>query len=278
MTRRCLIDSETTRNIPAIEAASQSAPLKVLILGGTCEASDIAKRTADQSGLSVISSLAGRVNQPKIPEGSVRIGGFGGVDGFISFLQNESIDVVIDATHPFAARISGSAESACKRLGLPLIVFSRVPWARQEADRWHDTLDTQSAAAYVAQTPGRVFLAIGRQKLDSFAACNNGWFLIRAIDPPEVPLPPNTKLILERGPFHVEHELQLLRNHSIDYIVSKNSGGLATYAKIEAARLLGIPVVMIERPQKHSVPSINSVDGVLASLNRLRPAAGFYTL
>lgn len=278
MTKRCLIDSETTRNITDIETASQSAPLKVLILGGTCEASDIAKRIADQRDLSVISSLAGRVNQPRIPEGSVRIGGFGGEDGFISFLQNERIDVVIDATHPFAARITSSAESACRRLGLPLIVFSRVPWTKQETDRWHVTHDTQSAAAYVAQTPGRVFLAIGRQKIDDFAACDNAWFLVRAIDPPEVPLPPNTKLILERGPFHLEHELQLLRDHSIDYIVSKNSGGLATYAKIEAARLLGIPVVMIERPQKHSVPSINSVDGVLASLNRLRRAPGFHTL
>ncbi|HMF53005.1 MAG TPA: cobalt-precorrin-6A reductase [Edaphobacter sp.] len=277
MVRCRLIDTEATRKTPAIEAVPRSAPFRVLILGGTGEASELARRLADQSDLSIVSSLAGRVNQPKIPEGPVRIGGFGGVDGLISFLQNERIGAVIDATHPFAARISASAELACNRLGLPLIVFSRVPWAKQEADRWHVVLDTRSAAAYVAQTPGRVFLAIGRQQLDTFAACSNAWFLIRAIDPPDVSLPPNTKLILERGPFHLEHELQLLRDHAIEYIVSKNSGGPATYAKIEAARLLGIPVVMVERPQKHSVPSINSVDGVLATLNRLQPIAEFCT-
>jgi precorrin-6A/cobalt-precorrin-6A reductase len=263
---------------PAIKAASRPAPLRVLILGGTSEASEIARRLADRSDLSVISSLAGRVNQPKIPDGPVRIGGFGGVDGLISFLQDEKIDAVIDGTHPFAARISASAESACSQLGLPLIAFSRLPWARQEADRWHIMPDTRSAAAYVAQTSGRVFLAIGRQQLDAFAACSNAWFLIRTIDPPDVSLPANTKLILERGPFHLEDELQLLRDHAIDYIVSKNSGGPATYAKIEAARLLGIPVVMIDRPQKHSVPSIDSIDGVLASLNRLHPASELYAL
>jgi precorrin-6A/cobalt-precorrin-6A reductase len=200
----------------------------------------------------------------------VRIGGFGGLDGLVSFLQNERIGSVIDATHPFAARISASAELACSQLGLPLIAFSRVPWAKQEADRWHVLPDTRSAAAYVAKTPGRVFLAIGRQQLDVFTACSKRWFLIRAIDPPDVLLPANTELILERGPFHLEDELQLLRDHAIDYIVSKNSGGNATYAKIEAARLLGIPVVMIDRPQKHTVPSIDSIDGVLASLNRLQ--------
>ncbi len=270
MTRLCLIDTEASRRTPAIEAASRSAPLRVLILGGTAEASEIARRLADQSDLSVISSLAGRVNQPKIPDGPVRIGGFGGVDGLLSFLQNESIGAVIDATHPFAARISASAESACSQLGLPLIAFSRVPWAKQEADHWHAVPDTERAAAYVAKTAGRVFLAIGRQQLDAFASCSKAWLLIRAIDPPDVSLPANTKLLLERGPFHIEHELQLLRNHAIDYIVSKNSGGQATYAKIEAARLLGIPVVMVDRPQKHTVPTVDTINGVLANLSRLQ--------
>lgn len=270
MTRRCLIDTEASRRTPVIEAACRPAPLRVLILGGTSEASEIARRLADQGDLSVISSLAGRVNQPKIPDGPVRIGGFGGVDGLLSFLQNESIGAVIDATHPFAARISASAESACSQLGLPLIAFSRAPWAKQDADRWHVIPDTRSAAAYVAKTPGRVFLAIGRQQLDAFTACSNAWFLIRAIDPPDVSLPANTTLILERGPFHLEDELHLLRDHAIDYIVSKNSGGHATYAKIEAARRLGIPVVMVDRPQKHTVPTVDTINGVLANLSRLQ--------
>ena len=270
MTRRCLIDTEASRRTPVIETTSQPAPLRVLILGGTSEAAEIARRLADQRDLSVISSLAGRVNQPKIPDGPVRIGGFGGVDGLISFLRNERIGAVIDVTHPFAARISASAESACSQLGLPLIAFSRAPWAKQETDRWHVIPDIRSAAAYVAQTPGRVFLAIGRQQLDAFAACSNAWFLIRAIDPPDVSLPANTKLLLERGPFHLEDELRLLRDHVIDYIVSKNSGGQATYAKIKAARLLGIPVVMVDRPQKHTVPTVDTINEVLATLSRLQ--------
>lgn len=270
MTKHCLIDIDASRRPPGLQAGSGSAPLRVLILGGTSEAFEIAKRLAGRSNLSVISSLAGRLHQPKIPDGPVRIGGFGGVDGLISFLKNERIGAVIDATHPFAARISASAESACGQLGLPLIAFSRAPWARQQADRWHVVPDNRSAADYVAQTPGRVFLAIGRQQLDVFAACGNAWFLIRAIDPPDVALPANTKLLLERGPFQLADELRLLRDHAIDYVVSKNSGGNSTYAKIEAARLLGIPVAMVERPQKHRVPTVDTIDGVLENLGRLQ--------
>ena len=249
---------------------SRPAPLRVLILGGTGEASEIAKRLVNKTNLVAISSLAGRVNQSRIPDGPVRIGGFGGVDGLISFLQTEEIGIVIDATHPFAVQISANAEAACKRLGLPLIAFARAPWEKHEADLWHAVPDTERAAAYVAETAGRVFLAIGRQQIDAFASCSKAWLLIRAIDPPDVSLPANTKLLLERGPFHLEDELRLLRNHAIDYIVSKNSGGHATYAKIEAARLLGIPVVMVDRPQKHTVPTVDTINGVLANLSRLQ--------
>jgi precorrin-6A/cobalt-precorrin-6A reductase len=269
LTEPHLIDPEASRTTPALEAP----PFRVLILGGTSEASEIASRLAHRSDLSVLSSLAGRVNQPKIPDGPVRIGGFGGADGLIAFLQQERIQAILDATHPFAARISAHAELACNRLGLPLIVFSRTPWAKHAADLWHLVPDAPGAAAHIAQTSGRVFLAIGRQQLSAFAACGNAWFLIRAIDPPDTPLPPNATLILERGPFHLEDELRLLRDHRIDSLVSKNSGGPATYAKIEAARLLGIPVIMIERPQKHSAPwiaSSDSIEGILATLNRLQ--------
>ena len=247
-----------------------SAPLRVLILGGTGEASEIANRLGDKTGIVAITSLAGRVQQPRIPDGLVRVGGFGGVEGLISFLRSEQIDVVIDATHPFAAQISANAEAACKQLGVPLIAFARAPWSSYEADRWHVVPHIERAADYVATTGGRVFLAIGRQHLDAFAACNTAWFLIRTIDPPNVPLPVNAKLVLERGPFHLDHEMHLLRTHAIDYIVSKNSGGQATYAKIEAARLLGLPVVMVDRPQKHTVPTVGTMDEVLENLNRLQ--------
>jgi precorrin-6A/cobalt-precorrin-6A reductase len=271
MTKLCPIGTKGYRKIIAIEPASGSVPLRVLLLGGTSEASEIARRLADDDGLRVLSSLAGRVNQPRIPAGPVRIGGFGGVDGLTAFLKEGKIRAVIDATHPFASRISANAETACKQLGVPLIAFARAPWAKHEADHWHAVPDTERAAAYIAKTASRVFLAIGRQQLDAFASCNNAWFLIRAIDPPDVSLPANTKLLLERGPFLLEDELGLLRDHAIDCVVSKNSGGPATYAKIEAARLLRIPVVMVDRPpRKHTVATVDSINGVLSNLSRLQ--------
>lgn len=270
MTKLCPVETEVHRKTIAIDAAAGSVPLRVLLLGGTAEASEIARRLADDDGLRVLSSLAGRVNQPRMPVGPVRVGGFGGVDGLIAFLNGEGIDAVIDATHPFASRISANAEAACKQLGIPLIALARPPWTKHEADRWHTVPDIEHAAAYIAEIAGRVFLAIGRQQLDAFAACNTAWFLIRAIDPPDVSLPANTKLLLERGPFHLEDELRLLRDHAIDCVVSKNSGGLATYAKIEAARVLRIPVVMVDRPRKHTVATVDAIDSVLAGLRRLQ--------
>ena len=249
--------------------STRFTPLRVLILGGTGEASEIASRLANRADLVAISSLAGRVNQPRTPEGPVRIGSFGGVDGLISYLHSENIRIVIDATHPFAARISANAEAACRQLGLPLIPFARAPWVKRDGDRWYSVPDTLCAAAHVARTGGRVFLTIGRQQIDAFAACRNAWFLIRSIDPPDTPLHLNRELILDRGPFHLEHELRLLRDHAIEYIVSKNSGGHATYSKIEAARTLGIPVVMIDRPHKHTAPTLQTIEGVLDAVRRL---------
>jgi len=191
------------------------------------------------------------------------------VVGLTAYLAEEQINAVIDATHPFAAKISRNVEAACAHLQLPLIVFARPPWVPQQGDHWHDVPDIESAAAFVGSRNGRVFLAIGRQELAAFSRCRDAWFLIRAIDPPHEPLPPHAKIILERGPFDLPHELQLLRDHAIDYIVSKNSGGPATYAKIEAARTAGIPVVMIHRPLKHSVPTVERIEDVLSALNRL---------
>ena len=190
--------------------------------------------------------------------------------GLISYLAAEHISVVIDATHPFAAKISRNAEAACSHLGLPLIVFTRQPWVKLREDCWHEVPDIESAASFVAVRKGRVFLAIGRQELGAFSDCKDAWFLVRAIDQPEGPLPPQSKIILQRGPFDFQHELQLLRTHVIDYVVSKNSGGPATYSKIEAARAIGIPVVMIGRPLKHTVPTVEHVDEVLAELSRLQ--------
>ncbi len=240
---------------------------RVLVLGGTTEGIELAARLAARSDLVTISSLAGRVGQPRLPDGLVRIGGFGGLDGLLSYLEKEKIAVVIDATHPFAARISRNAEIACSRLGLPFVGLLRPAWTKSEKDIWHDVPDVLSAAQFVDKAEARVFLSIGRQELHIFSDCKDAWYLIRAIDAPAERLPLHHKIVLQRGPFDLERELQLLRDHSIDFVVSKNSGGAATYTKIEAARLLGIPVVMINRPAKHTLSSVASVEEAITALD-----------
>lgn len=197
------------------------------------------------------------------------MGGFGGIEGLISYLIMESISVVIDATHPFAVGISRNAEVACARLGLPLIALVRPAWQKQKNDLWHEVTTYVHAAEFVNKKKGRVLLSIGRQEVGSFAACNDAWFLIRAIEAPTGQLPQHHEILLQRGPFDLKEELQLLREYSIDHIVSKNSGGSGTYTKIEAARLLGLPVVMVERPTKHTVPAVETVDQVVTELAAL---------
>lgn len=250
----------------SVSSPTRTHPPRILILGGTSEASEIAARLAAETDLQVISSLAGRVSQPRLPAGRVRIGGFGGVAGLISYLVDENIEVVIDATHPFASRISGNAELACTALNIPLIAFERPPWKPQEQDCWCAVPDVQAAASPVNREGNRVFLSIGRQGLGAFSDCNHAWFLVRAIDEPNGKLPENSKLILDRGPFLLNDEMQLLRNQRINVLVSKNSGGPATYAKIEAARALRIPVIMIDRPRKHTRPTLARPEDVLLKL------------
>jgi precorrin-6A/cobalt-precorrin-6A reductase len=242
---------------------------RILILGGTSEGSELATHLVARADLTVISSLAGRVSQPRLPTGIVRVGGFGGAAGLVSYLVDEKIELVIDATHPFASKISGNAELACNTLGVPLIAFERPHWEPKGQDGWHVVPDVHAAATMVNHKHNRVFLSIGRQELGAFSNCEDAWFLIRTIDEPDVKLPAHSKLILRRGPFHLSDELQMLRDESISMMVSKNSGGTATYSKIEAARALRIPVVMIDRPQKHNVPTVTRIDDVLQKLAEL---------
>ena len=257
-----------------IEIQSDISPFRthaprVLILGGTSEALEIATHLATRSDMTVISSLAGRVSQPRLPAGIARVGGFGGVAGLISYLVHENIAVVIDATHPFASKISCNAELACNTLRLPLIALERPPWESNEEDSWCTAPDAHAAASMVDYQRYRVFLSIGRQELGAFSHCEDAWFLVRAIDAPSEALPAKSKLILNRGPFHLDDELQMLCSESISHIVSKNSGGSATYAKIEAARVLRIPVVMIDRPRKHAVPTVSQPAEVIQKLAQL---------
>jgi len=248
---------------------SPDAVPRILILGGTGEAAELAAQLASRNDLEFISSFAGRVSCPKYPIGAVRVGGFGGIEGLISYLITESISVVIDATHPFAVGISRNTEVACARLGLPLIALVRPTWQKQKDDLWHEVTTYVDAAEFVNRKKGRVFLSIGRQEVGSFADCNDAWFLIRAIEAPTGKLPQHHEILLQRGPFDLKEELQLLRDYSIDHIVSKNSGGSGTYTKIAAARLLEIPVVMVERPTKHAVPTVETVDEVVTELAEL---------
>lgn len=248
---------------------SPDAVPRILILGGTGEAAELAAQLASRNDLEFISSFAGRVSCPKYPIGVVRVGGFGGIEGLISYLTMESISVVVDATHPFAVGISRNTEVACARLGLPLIALVRPTWQKQKDDLWHEVTTYVDAADFVNKKRGRVFLSIGRQEVGSFAACDDAWFLIRAIEAPTGQLPQHHEILLQRGPFDLKEELQLLRDYSIDHIVSKNSGGSGTYTKIEAARLLEIPVVMVERPIKHTVPAVGTVCEVVAELAEL---------
>ncbi|MFD7160747.1 cobalt-precorrin-6A reductase [Kribbella sp. NPDC059898] len=217
--------------------------MRILLLGGTGEARELA-RLLVADGIEVISSLAGRTTSARLPEGEVRVGGFGGVDGLIAWLETNPVDVVVDATHPFATQMTANAAAATTQLGIPLLVLDRPSWT--SGDNWH-WVDTAAAAAELLPRIGsRVFVTIGRQGLDAFASTGL-WTLARCVDPPE-PRPAWCELLLARGPFSVTDELQLLMQHRIDVLVTKNSGGPATAAKLEAAQQLRLPVVVIRRP------------------------------
>jgi precorrin-6A/cobalt-precorrin-6A reductase len=222
---------------------------RLAIVGGTGDAVQLAARAIDLPGLEVITTLAGRTQSPQAVAGAVRVGGFGGEAGLVEYLQTANIDLIIDATHPFAAQISWHVAGAATQVGIPRLMLVRPPWTRLPEDNW---IEVESIAAAVTAIPAsaeRIFVTIGRQQLAPFAVLTDRWCLMRSIDPPDpsIPLPPG-KLLLDRGPFSLAGESELLREDRIQAIVSKNSGGDATYAKIIAARELGLPVVMVQRP------------------------------
>lgn len=221
--------------------------MRALILGGTGQARALAKRLVD-AGWFVTSSLAGRVSEPKLPVGNVRIGGFGGPAGLAKWLIADATEVIIDATHPYAERISESAAEAARATGLPLIALHRPAWDKAPGDSWIEVASMEEAAQLARERFAAPFLTIGRQQLAPFAADSTGRYLIRCVEKPSAPLPKNRKVILSRGPFDVASERKLMRDYAVDCVVTKNSGGSATYAKIEAARDLKKPVVMVQRP------------------------------
>ncbi|OBG96459.1 cobalt-precorrin-6A reductase [Mycobacterium sp. E3251] len=218
--------------------------MRVLLLGGTAEGRALAK--ALHPRVDIVSSLAGRVPDPALPVGPVRIGGFGGVDGLRRWLLDERIDAVIDATHPFAATITAHAAEVCADLRIPHLVLARPAWDPGDATVVES--DIEAAKTVAQQAYSRVFLTTGRSGARAFAG-SDAWFLIRAVTEPDpASLPRRHRLVLSRGPYRYDGELALLREHRIDAVVTKNSGGQMTRAKLDAAAAVGIPVVMVARP------------------------------
>ena len=221
-----------------------------------------APSAARLSDLDVISSLAGRVRDPALPEGVVRVGGFGGAAGLANWLRDEKIDAVVDATHPFAERITRNAHAAAREVGVPHVVLQRPGFAIRPE---YDVVPDVHAAASAIPAGARVFLTIGRQQVSAFIHAD-AWFLVRAIDPPTV-MPPRHIVLLERGPFLVADEVEQMSRHRINLLVTKNSGGEATAAKLSAARQLDVHVVMIKRPPlPEGAVVVADAEGVLAGL------------
>jgi precorrin-6A/cobalt-precorrin-6A reductase len=236
-------------------------PLRVLILGGTTEASALAQRVAGDSRLAPILSLAGRTANPRPQPIATRTGGFGGVEGLINFLRSQAIDATVDATHPYADQMSAHAVAACSKTGVPLASLVRPEWSPHDGDRWQGVPSPEVAAKALGATPRRVFLSVGRQDLHVFAAAPQHHYIARLIERPEqASLPPDLRLVQARGPFDLDAERRLLADERIDVMVSKNSGGTATYAKIAAARALALPVIMIARPHKPAGQAMTEVD------------------
>ncbi|WP_063038975.1 cobalt-precorrin-6A reductase [Nocardia grenadensis] len=235
--------------------------MRILLLGGTGEARELARLLTGEREHEIVSSLAGRVSAPIRPVGEVRVGGFGGADGLRDWLADNRMELVIDATHPFAGVITANAAQATARLGLPMIRLSRPGWTAGPGDRWYRVPDLAAAADTAAGLGDRVLLTIGRQGVAAFAGHTRPWYLIRAIDPPTDQLPPRHEILLARGPFTVSDESELLTRHRIDVVVTKDSGGTATAAKLTAARIAGIPVVVVDRPTLPSgVTVVTTVD------------------
>ncbi len=243
----------------------------LLILGGTAEARALAGEALARFGqrLRVTTSLAGRTRAPIGPPGALRRGGFGGAAGLADYLEAARVDLVIDATHPFATRISAAAETACRARKVPLLTVTRPRWIAQQADRWIDAADAGEAAALLPGLGRRAFLTIGQGDLEAFSAIDGIHFLVRLIDAPEAALPLRSyEIVSGRGPFTVEGERFIMQRHAIDVLVSKASGGAATAAKLDAARALGLPVVMLRRPEREAGEVVENITDALDWIGR----------
>jgi len=247
--------------------AKGSLMTRALILGGTGDANRLADACA-RAGIGAIYSYAGRTKIPLPHALPTRIGGFGGASGLADFIRSEAVTHVIDATHPFAAEMSRHAVEACAMTRTPLLALERAPWARTADDRWIEVADIAAAVAALPDAPSRVFLAIGRQHLAPFAAKPQHAYTLRFVDTPDGTLPlSGAEVIVSRGPFTLADDRALMQTRGIAWLVARNAGGIGARAKIDAARELAMPVIMIARPELPERPRAEHVEDVLAWLN-----------
>ena len=270
---------DSQRGDAAVSGASGHGALdtdmaRILILGGTAEARQLAGGLAGSAGLDVTLSLAGRTAVPAAQPVPVRVGGFGGGDGLAKYLVSERIDALIDATHPYANIISANAVEAAQRSGVPLIALRRRPWIAIAGDRWIEVGDVGEAVRVIGQAPRRVFVALGRNELKPFGEAPQHHYLIRSVDPVDQPLPlPHVGYVTGRGPFTEADDHALMTGHRIDVVIAKNSGGTATYGKIAAARALGIDVIMLRRPAAPTCAAVETIEDAIAWLDHALTSA-----
>lgn len=247
---------------------------RVLLLGGTAEARSLARALVD-AGIDVVSSLAGRVGNPRLPVGEVRVGGFGGVAGLVTAIREGGFTHVVDATHPFAATMREHAVAAGAEAGVPVLRLARPGWGgRPDAETWHWVADLDAARDTAEKVGSRSFVSSGRQTLPHFISWHDRPVLVRVVEPLDEPAPAAWTVVLDRGPYRLEGERALLRDNGIDVIVTKDSGGAYTSAKLDAAAELGIAVVVVARPASPTgLDEVGSVAECVEWLGGLTPPA-----
>lgn len=239
-------------------------PLRILLLGGTTEATSLADRLAREKSIAATLSLAGRTANPIASPLPHRIGGFGGIEELVDYLKRENVDLLVDATHPFAARISSNAIAASTEAGIPLLAIERPPWTRVAGDDWdeHDSID--AAIAVLPDEPEDIFSGLGRQSIAALSKAPQHRYVIRVVDAIEPPSSlPHATIIAARGPFRTADDIRLFEHHGIRHVLAKNAGGAAAYSKIEAARHLGIKVHIVRRPAIASRLTVASVEDAM---------------
>jgi precorrin-6A/cobalt-precorrin-6A reductase len=247
---------------------------RILILGGTMEARELAQRLAKRAELDVEVSLAGRTRSPTPQGARLRSGGFGGAGGLANYLVTNGIGALIDATHPYADVISANAAAAARQTAVPFVALRRAPWCAVDGDCWQEVEDVSAAVRAFADRPRRIFVTLGRSELGALAGAPQHFYLIRSVDPVEPPLPlPRAAYVTARGPFSEADDQALMRRHEIDAVIAKNSGGAASYGKIAAARALGVEVIMLRRPPLADAPAVETVEAAIAWLDHALTSA-----